>query len=61
MNGFSKVQHDKEKAAADAATDRLKKGLCAAKSVVRDYRAKLRSKNAVEPAADRKRLFQFDR
>ena len=58
------VQDDKEKAAAeaDAAMDRLQKGLRAARSIVRDYRAKLCRKAPVETRkAERKSAFQLDR
>jgi hypothetical protein len=57
------VQQDKDQAAAeaDAATDRLQKGLRAARSIVRDYRAKLCRKAPVQTRdSERKSAFQFD-
>jgi hypothetical protein len=57
------VQDNKDAAAeADAATDRLQKGLRAAKSIVRDYKAKLCRKPSGEPRETlKKAAFQFDR
>ncbi|HEX8533705.1 MAG TPA: hypothetical protein VF662_06015 [Allosphingosinicella sp.] len=57
------MQDNKDAAAeADAATDRLQKGLRAAKSIVRDYKAKLCRKPSGEPRETlKKAAFQFDR
>lgn len=54
------VNENKEKSVAEAevATDRMQKSLRVAKSIVRDYRAKLCSRSAGEQD---KGLFRFER
>ena len=55
------MNENKEKAEADAATDRLQKGLHAAKLIVSDYRAKLCRKLPDDRrGTDGKSIFQFD-
>ena len=57
------MNENKEKAVAeaDAATDRLQKGLRAAKLIVSDYRAKLCRKLPDDRrSTDGKSIFQFD-
>ncbi len=51
---------EKKLAEADAAADRLRKSLRSAKSLVRDYRAKL-GKKAAREADEPKGVFRFER
>ncbi len=51
---------EKKLAEADAAADRLRKSLCTAKSLVREYRTKL-CRKASRDADEPKGIFRFDR